>query len=185
MKRILFLDIDGVMNAAAFEAARNDPRFKRDELSDLEMRRFENPCEPHISILNWIKSQVPGLTIVLSSTWRYDMEPTGWDRFFATLGIDIRVVGKTPRLNTERGIEVADWLIENLHGEDDVKFVVLDDDFDPELPWVEERWVKVENRVGLIREGAFRVVDVFEAQSPVDWKTAVIGVDGSTQDFDS
>ena len=167
-RRLLFVDIDGVLNSMAFMRARR--LAKRDDLSERERRCFENPCEPHLSALNEIERLVPGLELIVSSTWRSEMTYTGWSRFFATLGIEAPVTGKTPILQTERGGEIAAYLIEEYAHElkrtfdgksvDPIAgFAVIDDDFDPAFEWIAEHWVLIPNEDGLTGSSVKGVVE--------------------------
>ena len=162
-RRLLFLDVDGVLNVASTEKLKamfeaNDGRIPN--RSKIDVRTEDNPCEPHIGVLNEIYEKIPGLEIVLSSTWRTEMHWLGWNRYFATLGIKVPVTGCTPNLGTDRGAEVFAYLVEQRsieikkisRGEEYdpiIDFLVVDDDVDPCFDWIEGHWLWVDSRVGL------------------------------------
>lgn len=118
--KIIFLDIDGVLNSRIYDRKRN-----RDELTDIDETR-----------LPLVKELVAatGAKIVLSSSWRVH-----WDKFpdscdedgvyindtFSKYGLEI--YGKTPYLGicANRHDEVKAWL-DNAQGIVD-SFVIIDD----------------------------------------------------------
>ena len=174
-RKLLFLDIDGVMNARADELAERmiAEYGPRHVMPTHVTAVIENPCEPHISALNAIHDRVPGLEVVISSTWRNEMIPVAWQRFFATLGIRVRVVGCTPHFGGYRGAEIMSYLIRErgheLYRGERVGigidgFVVLDDDYDPCWDWIARRWVRIDGQEGLTERYVDEVVRVLNSE---------------------
>lgn len=124
--KVLFLDIDGVLNSADWYGHRPH-KFLKDnpEESDWE-------CELDPAALALFKKLVhdnPDLQIVISSTWRLNYELDEFKRRFAQMFTiePSRVIDKTPRLGSIRGLEIQDWLNRNPQV---TKFAIIDDDSD-------------------------------------------------------
>jgi hypothetical protein len=189
MRRLLFLDIDGVMNSAAWYDIKNNNtetakeyHEKRNKLPRAERITDDNPCEPHISALN--KLDVPGLELVISSSWRSEMTWFGWDRFFGTLGINIPVTGKTDRLGGFRGTEVLNYLIEQ-RGKNMYDtycnnnnptipidgFAVLDDDYDYAHNFIKSNWYCVNGDIGYTDSDIKGLTDIL--LKPINWPEGI------------
>ena len=152
--KIIFLDIDGVLNSRNYDRKRN-----RNEQSDIDETR-----------LPLVKSIVErtGAKIVLSSTWRvhWDNDPALCRRdgvyineTFAKFGLEI--YDKTPDLGicAERHDEIKSWL--DSAPADVGSFVIIDD---YRYGWREfsDRFVKTEPnfRLGLEEEHAEAAVKI-------------------------
>jgi hypothetical protein len=107
MSKIIFLDIDGVLNGIAYQiAATEDPPF-------IDKSR--------LPILRDIIDK-SGAQVVLSSSWKRGWEAgCGFDLAFRQAGIDIYDV--TPNLGRKH-TEITAWLKEH---PDTESFVILDD----------------------------------------------------------
>ena len=118
--KVIFLDIDGVLNSKYFFILAPDGRISYgDKRTLLDKRK--------IAILNRIIEET-GAVCVLSSSWR-TLNPA--DKMLAMLkdrGFVGEVIDRTPT-NATRGLEIRDWLVEN---EDVEQFVILDDSNDME-----------------------------------------------------
>ena len=121
--RVIFLDIDGVLNSVMYE---NSDRFNENDSNALiDMSRVK-------LLADIVKAT--GSEIVLSSTWRED-----WDKSSDLCGQDgkylnmclakygLSIIDKTPILNysDDRRVEILAWL--SKHGTDVESFVILDD----------------------------------------------------------
>jgi len=118
--KIIFLDIDGVLNSASYDRKR-DWKIQ----TDID--------ETRLPLLKSIVEQT-GAEIVLSSTWR-----THWERDEKLCDADgvyinnvfakynLKIFGKTPYLGicAERRDEISIWL--DLHAEKVESFVIIDD----------------------------------------------------------
>ncbi len=113
--KVLFLDIDGVLNshrtAYAFGGFPFDVDKHRSRFDEVAIALVRNICT------------AAGAQIVLSSSWRTDKD---WERIGASLNLPI--VDRTPYLHPgPRGEEIAAWL--SAHPE--VRcYAILDDDGD-------------------------------------------------------
>lgn len=121
--KILFLDVDGVLNSLLFFRTRPRSDYLSDDRLDLQA----------IERLNRITDET-GAKIVVSSTWRL---PYVWNNQLAMLivalqktGIKGEIIGMTPDHQTQygRGGEIQDWM--NNCGLQIDSFVILDDDSD-------------------------------------------------------
>jgi hypothetical protein len=131
MRKVLFLDIDGVLNSVRSAIAYNGyPYITRshDKFDDIAVTLIRNLCAQY------------GYEIVLSSTWRLD---NNWFKLKDILKLPI--IDKTPYLLSEdRGKEIDMWL--RLHP--GVKtFVIIDDDSDM-LEEQKSRFIQTCNREG-------------------------------------
>lgn len=122
--KIIFLDIDGVLNSASFMKRRqrvidkNGPDRFRWWLEMLD--------EEAIQLLNQAV-EATGAKIVVSSTWRILNDVPTLTKLLKTRGFVGEVIDITPRLPfDQRGDEIALWLKQN--PVDD--FVIIDDDSD-------------------------------------------------------
>lgn len=109
MRKILFLDIDGVCNSAAFaEKTKHKGVLGIDPVPAKLVRDIQ---------------RVTGCEVVLSSTWRLSNSDRAMVREQVVDFIDV-----TPDLNPDlRGAEIQDWLDRN---PDVDRYAILDDDND-------------------------------------------------------
>ena len=150
MSKILFLDIDGVLNHVGSYIYVNEKGGQNGGACfGYEYCEF---CPISCSNLRYVMKEVPDLKIVVSSTWRL-ME---WDKLLLLLkdkaGLDIeRVIGKTPRMrdkewDVKRGTEIQKWLDDNKEAYPNPVIVILDDDSDMEH--LKDRLVKTSSNDG-------------------------------------
>ncbi len=99
--KILFLDIDGVLNSKRTRVAFG--RFPLD-LSPLDISLFDRVALNLIRVL----CLETGASIVLSSDWRLDHSAPEVSR-----ALDLPVIGATPKLSRLRGFEINAWLSNN------------------------------------------------------------------------
>lgn len=123
--RILFLDIDGVLNST---------QAKRRGTCDFHCTF----CPIAVKNLNQLLSDLPDLNIVISSSWRFGhdldrVNPTtgrpSLKSIFKDNGIDAeRIIDYTPMRFSERprGYEIQEWLDGHLV----TKFAIVDDNSD-------------------------------------------------------
>ena len=106
MRRVIFLDIDGVLA----------PIRRWDRYGDLD-----RAC---IEVLNEIVAS-SGAKVVVSSTWRHGKSVAQLQQILEAEGFSGRVIDKTPSdiPGAGRGDEIAAWLAEHAVG----RFVIIDD----------------------------------------------------------
>lgn len=117
--RVVFLDIDGVLNSEDFYVRRHN-------LIKNGLCKENSHIDPRsVEYLNEITDATDAV-IVLSSSWRFDR---GIESLLAIAGVKARIIGKTPYANSRhRGTEINKWLVEN--GNSVENYVILDDDDD-------------------------------------------------------
>lgn len=126
--KVIFLDIDGVLNNQDYLIALNkDPEKRKVILPEGGRMAYSEMIDTRaVELLNVITSTT-GAKLVLSSTWR-KLHP--WDDLvwmFEHRGVTGELIGKTPSGGRSRGHEIKMWL--DKHPEV-THFVVLDDDSD-------------------------------------------------------
>jgi len=132
--KVLFLDIDGVLNSARTAVAfRGYPhKFTPDHLG-----MFDTVA---VNLIRGLCAK-GGVSVVVSSAWRYSH---GWDEIGRAL--DLPTMDQTPSLCGCRGDEIADWL--RRHPEV-TQYAIVDDDPDM-LPEQSPFFVKTDGFNGLM-----------------------------------
>lgn len=119
--KVIFLDFDGVLNSTGSFILEGRKGTQR---------KHEVLCAVSTSNLQYILEHVPDAKIVISSTWRIMYQLDWLKEKLQFHRVDAsRVIGITPRLDTQRGKEIAQWLEENKELNIE-QFVILDDDSD-------------------------------------------------------
>lgn len=141
MKRVLFLDIDGVLNCDRFVRYQLNHAGPGLKASDWWMPEA-------IKRINQITDAL-GAVICISSAWRG--QPNLWENLKAA-GLTAEIVGETPRLrrghhdaHTARGHEIQAWMDENNVCPDQI--VILDDDQD--MVHLSHRYVQTSFATGI------------------------------------
>lgn len=117
--KIIFLDIDGVLNSHQWIRA-NEHLLKTQQLSmhvDLDKEA--------VARLERLVKQTEA-KIVISSTWRIVHSLSSLRDILGRHGFTGEVIDKTPKLNIARGLEIQQWLDKNPVE----SFVILDDSSD-------------------------------------------------------
>lgn len=146
MRRILFLDIDGVLNTKFWYG-----QGKRD--------KYGSVFDPN-AVDNLAKIiEETGADIVISSSWKY-MGLSMLRRMWKDRNLPGKVVDVTPDImcdellmNEEdinylynRGSEIKGWLLQ--HKDEDIQYVILDD-FDNILPEQQSHFIQTDHDVGI------------------------------------
>lgn len=123
-KPIVFLDFDGVVETIYWEQAEDGTwTFNAHKCGN---RTLSN--KQAIGWLNELYKKVP-YDIVVSSTWRINTAVEKLQQIITDSGFnpEIQVIGKTPVLYQQRGLEIQEWLTtHDFKG----KFIIIDDDSD-------------------------------------------------------
>jgi hypothetical protein len=173
MRRIAFLDMDGLVNCetwlreiAAGTAQRSTVRLP----SGAEQHVLVDPAK--LKVLNLLVR--PGIEWVLSSTWRGDGSERARSQvqsFLEQLGWLGQLSGSTPvqrmtplRDRRSRGEEIAAWLDANGILRErigrSVRIAILDDDDD--IDPLKDHWVAVDEKVGFTAENALRALSLLD-----------------------
>ncbi|CAL9975594.1 hypothetical protein VPHK567_0197 [Vibrio phage K567] len=146
--KIIFLDIDGVLNNA----------LDADEHKDVELRgEYQGFYSPRcVLLLNEIV-QKTNAKIVLSSTWRHGLTIDDVNELFTNMNIHAECVGITRDFSEHkwsfRGNEIIDYI--QRHKDDQCSsefvyrdYVILDDDTDM-LLWQKNNYINCDPEIGL------------------------------------
>lgn len=119
--KIIFLDYDGVVNTIWFQDVNGEPNFNFGKLAQVN----------NTQAIAWLNKLYRDFeySIVVSSTWRFN---PNYQKFLYKAGLNknIKILGKTPNLQTIRGIEIKEWLNDNKNNYNIEDFIILDDDAD-------------------------------------------------------
>lgn len=123
-KPIIFLDFDGVVETIYWDKDEkgvycyNVHKHNHEELNNKQA----------IGWLNELYARVP-YDVVITSTWRMGMSVAKLQHLLIISGFnpDIKVIGKTPVLFQDRGMEIQKWMDENNYKG---QFIIVDDDAD-------------------------------------------------------
>lgn len=180
--KIIFLDIDGVLNHQDWYCHRHEEIDQNDIVSHYPLYEFDPDS---VKWLNHI-IEATGSKVVVSSTWRHGRRVEDLQEILDRVGFIGEVIDKTPSMSAKlnvkgtgytvpRGCEI-DWWLEN-HGKfqrinwskevqqeyiDNAKvknYVILDDDSDM-LYNQREHFVKTYTNNGLTQERAERAIEI-------------------------
>lgn len=156
--KIVFLDIDGVLNSETFY--RRHPTPGKWDLDVECVARVNEVCKT---------SQAK---VVLSTSWRVGRRGFDLIPHLRSQGLEGEVIGATPWIpilveedivSSPRGVEIAHWL--RLHGRSSEhlgsgldKFVILDDRDD--MVGLENRLVQTNPEIGITGEDAERAISL-------------------------
>ena len=169
--KIVFLDVDGVLNSEALLRAKDDEHRTRGCPARCECYRLEHLIDPAaVTRLNRVLSAT-GAKVVISSSWRKLLDPDELRRVLRDHGFDGEVIGETPdgpndpafvdwHDRIERGHEIAHWLAEH-HGEV-TGFVILDDCSD--MAWLRPKLVQTDASVGFTDADAEAAIRMLEGR---------------------
>lgn len=149
--KVIFLDIDGVLNSQrscmAFGGFPWPGKHKE--------RSWEKFDSVAIGLLRRITTKT-GAVCVLSSTWRLGADDAFLSDLSAHLGVQIVGMTRSTYLNEVRGNQIQDWLNENPEVE---RWCILDDDSDM-LPEQMDNFVKVNYQDGLSYQNHLDVIRI-------------------------
>lgn len=127
--KILFLDIDGVLNSEQWHSSENCK-----ELGTSVKRFFDPICVEHLNrIINETETK-----IIISSSWRILRDLQNLQDLFKSIGFTGKILGKTEDLSifepesfNLRGLEIKNWIKDNQkHFKTSIKYIILDDEDD-------------------------------------------------------
>ncbi len=172
MMKIIFLDIDGVLNHQRFFNERFNAR-KQDKLDGnlvkkSEIDREAEEIDPEsIENLNELIENT-GAKVVISSTWRLGTEIETLQAILEKRGFIGEIIGKTPIGCgcCQRGNEIHKWLGDNsdIIGEESNNYIILDDDSDM-LYWQRNNFINVDQYVGLTPKQVYKATRFLTGKS--------------------
>lgn len=148
--RVLFLDIDGVLNS--YQSAHHLQQLRQESgpfppyFNNYVLKNGLDMCPLAVSNLIHLLNEVKDLQIVISSTWRFGCDLKDLKALFPMSElIRSRIIDSTPSLTSgNRGDEIKRWVINSTTRVQ--QFAVLDDDTDMDA--VEEHFFHVNHKVG-------------------------------------
>lgn len=154
--KILFLDIDGVLNSE-----QSSLMYWRQNGKECLFVNENHFCLVSCSNLLSIIEECPDVRIVISSSWRVYHTLDEIRGFFEKFGLDPKlVIGETPDSSQARGLEIQQWLDENAPIED---FIIVDDEAD--MVHLADKFVQTDGRLGLTILDARRIVEKFKGET--------------------
>lgn len=167
MKKIIFLDIDGVLNSNAYFATE---LYKQatDGMSDAHVMlvAHNNHLDPYaIELVNKLVERT-GAEVVMSSTWRIKYKPEEMTEMLAGRGARFKIAASTPVLygklseRIPRGKEIAAYL--KSLSEQPESFVILDDNAD--MLSLGKFLVRTDYKLGLTPEGVEMAVKILNGE---------------------
>lgn len=127
--KLIFLDIDGVLNSWRFY---KNNALKGKKPSMLPDDQIDPKAVGHLNEI----IEATGALVVVSSTWRLNRTPKQLQEILNKFGFIGCIIGKTPSMHRDaegkrlyRGDEIQYWLNDNKHIVVD-SFVIIDDDSD-------------------------------------------------------
>jgi hypothetical protein len=161
--KIIFLDIDGVINSA-YEWV---PMSERKGNPDSYLWDLDDLMPKYIKRLNEI-IEATDAKVVISSSWRIQYEHTKIEFMLKEQGFVGEVIGETPQFNRtpdgvpqDRGDEIKFWV--NTHDDIDA-FVILDDiDYDGITEYYYPQFVHIKKSTGLLPKHVERAIQILNA----------------------
>jgi hypothetical protein len=171
MDKVIFLDIDGVLNSRkwfkeAYSNGAPKPKFQIDPKT--------------IKLLNHIIYKT-GAKIVISSTWRAGREVEWFNWMFNQFGLNGIVIGKTPHINHDkviipRGIEIMDFYGRfyshpghfKEHPSRLYSYVILDDD-DDMLYEQKDNFVQTNFETGLMGYHVPKIIEILNTPLKINY----------------
>lgn len=161
--KIIFLDIDGVLNNELFYRKRHQLNFVG--YPEYPMSEFDTQC---IESLNYLIEKT-GAKVVISSTWRIGRTIEELQELLNSVGFKGEIISKTPSMrhldeNCLRGNEILKWIKDNreLIGQEYHEFenyVIFDDDSDM-LYWQKDNFLLVDRFVGLTMSVTYKAIRI-------------------------
>jgi hypothetical protein len=150
MSKIIFLDIDGVLNSVRSTVALGFEWPYTDEEKSLD------PIAVGLLKSLCVKTDAK---IVISSTWRQGRTKQDFLDIFAHYGWDdFPIIGVTPKMHTIRGTEIEYWLLNSREVE---QYVILDDS-DDMLASHMDNFVRVNLTNGLSLEDYVKALKILD-----------------------
>lgn len=159
-KKILFLDIDGVLASVDFLCR----TAGKTGFIDKEKVALLNKLKPY------------GVEVVISSSWGYNEDTV---KQLTACGLDLPIIGGTEHFHSDwmcRGNEIAKWLActfgdynvftgkASSYAGKDYEYVILDDD-DDMLMCQKDNFICVDRYTALTEEHIDRAIDIFERRN--------------------
>ena len=156
-KKILFLDIDGVLASIDYL---------------LSLKGFID--KKKVALLNMLKPY--DVEVVISSSWGYNDDTV---KVLKACGLELPIIGGTEHFYSDwmcRGNEIAKWLVNTFdeynvftgkasqYSGKDYEYVILDDDEDM-LMCQKDNFIHVDRNTALTEENIYKAIDILERKN--------------------
>ena len=166
--KIIFLDIDGVLNSELFYKEKSqDKKCKGESKLQFYGEMIDKRC---IELLNSIIKDTDA-QVVISSTWRKGRDISWLQSIFEARGFKYKILDKTPvlyfhpdcktNISVPRGVEIYQWIKNNPKVS---RYVIIDDDSDM-MYWQRENFFRVDGYCGLTPNLSYRISRYLNEQS--------------------
>jgi hypothetical protein len=158
-RKILFLDIDGVLASTDFLSKSGGKFIDKEK----------------VALLNKLKPY--DVEVVISSSWGYNEDTV---KELTDCGLELPIIGGTEHFHSDwlcRGNEIAKWLDDSFDEYDvftgkvyiykdseDYEYVILDDDVDM-LMCQKDNFIHVDSYESLTEEDINKAIDIFERKN--------------------
>ncbi|MBP3565176.1 MAG: hypothetical protein J6J77_06035 [Alistipes sp.] len=151
MRRIIFLDFDGVLNTEYYQGLL---QFQGEQWQDQYGAFFDPRAVRQLKRV----IDTTGADIVVESSWKY-LGLEAMQELWRVRDLPGRVIDITPSLtkNKNKGDEIAAWLSE--HATPDTRYVIIDDEYvvlDTQIPY----FILTNSYEGLTEEQANRAISI-------------------------
>lgn len=170
MTKIIFLDIDGVLNHEAFYKDRHEKIKRGEELPSHPLDEIDPKCVQNLNRL----CDETGANVVISSSWRHSGFQYCVDALHGS-GFTGCIIDITPNLRGDgclRGNEILQWIKSNkeIVGEyyQFTEYVILDDDSDM-LYWQRNNFLQIDRFVGLTMGNVFQAKKILNNGKIIDF----------------
>lgn len=184
--KILFLDIDGVLNDFDDSHLTREERkiLLNKELSSVERQQVHLDSKL-ILRLNHIVQETQ-CKIVLSSAWRNWFNLDDIHEMFSNRGFLLERsiwIGKTDHfLGADRGIEILKFLVDRFENNEEMpeSFCIVDDmsDMEPFVEQIQNRFVQTDDRFGLSDDDAEKIISLLNNQNSIEWENLLYSQSG-------
>jgi hypothetical protein len=163
--KVIFLDIDGVVatqrsytkqntawygvsNESKIPKIREGKRSREAYMPDFNLENWPFD-EAAVTILHNIVCDHEDVKIVMSSTWREGQTVESLSQMFQYKGLHIPIIGFTPILYKDRGIEILKWIEEFGELNDVTHWCVLDDMGNSIRRYVGDKLIQTDPNIGI------------------------------------
>lgn len=157
--KIIFLDIDGVLNHELFYRDRHE----KIKAKTWDVKHPQSEFDPSsVLFLNDLIKDT-GAKVVISSTWRMGRDTKELRELMASVGFVGEIIDKTPIMRQSgvvRGNEIHKWIMDHTDSigcatHEYRHYVILDDDSDM-LYWQRNNFLLVDRHIGLTPNVCYR-----------------------------
>ncbi len=168
--KVIFLDIDGVLNHQLFyekriPEAKKELRkqVKNEEIDRQEYHRRQIDSSSVVFLNDIIEAT--GAKVVLSSSWRLGNSKEYMQTLLADCGFTGELIDRTPRLegSMQRGPEIEAWLAES--GIAVSAYVILDDDSDMTDYQLKHHYIHVDRYCGLSPTVSYKATRILNGEA--------------------